>query len=389
MEKNNLLALRRLHGAIYDWKVAQQQKRFEKNLLKKGYRLSKKREKESIDTEEDYPVDFVVPWVDGSDPAWLAQKEQYSVSNEAVQKSNSKARYRDWGIFQYWFRAVELYAPWVRTVYLITWGHVPSWLNEYAPKLKIIRHEDFIPNQFLPTFHVNPIELNMWRIPGLSEHFIYFNDDMFLMKPVKKSDFFCNGLPKYCGLSKPNRPHDFMTPFEHMLSNDVGIFNSNFNIRECMINHPEKWFSVRYGKDWDRNFVAYRDGYSAGFVFPHLGIPFRRSTMERFCELFPEKIEETCRGRFRQSNNINDQVFQLLEIYSGTYEPVSSSFYGIIRNVSRNNIDELIEAIQSGKYIMICMNDGEKITDEDFPFLKERLAIALDSVFPNKSSFEK
>ena len=104
-------------------------------------------------------------------------------------------RYREWDTLRYWFRAVEKYAPWVNQVYFVTCGHVPKWLNMDAPKLHFVRHQDYIPEQYLPTFSSHPIELNLHRIEGLSEHFVYFNDDFYLTAPVQETDFFVNGLP--------------------------------------------------------------------------------------------------------------------------------------------------------------------------------------------------
>ena len=78
----------------------------------------------------------------------------------------------------------------MRKVHFVTWGHIPQWLNTKHPKLNIVCHEDFIPQKFLPTFNSHTIEWNFHRIPGLTEQFVYFNDDMFLLKPVYMEDFF-------------------------------------------------------------------------------------------------------------------------------------------------------------------------------------------------------
>lgn len=107
------------------------------------------------------PIDIVVTWVDGNDPAWLKEKNKYETChNHFFAHGNGICRYRDWQIFRYWFRSIEQYAPWVNQVFFVTWGHVPKWLNVNAPKLKIIRHSDFIPAKYLPTFNSNPIESN-------------------------------------------------------------------------------------------------------------------------------------------------------------------------------------------------------------------------------------
>lgn len=137
-------------------------------------------------------VDFVIPWVDGADVTWYEKKLKYSGKLSGDENIN---RYRDWGTLKYWFRGVEKYAPWVNKVYLITDNQTPEWIDLQCSKLQLINHSDFIPSKNLPTFSSHPIELNMHRISALSEHFVYFNDDCFLTKPVEKSLFFKNDVP--------------------------------------------------------------------------------------------------------------------------------------------------------------------------------------------------
>ena len=137
-------------------------------------------------------IDFVIPFVDGADPAWYAKKLQYSGKLPGDENVN---RYRDWGTLKYWFRGVEKYAPWVNKVYFISDNQIPEWMNTECAKLQIVDHKDYIPSEYLPTFSSHPIELNMHRINGLSEKFVYFNDDLFLTKPVDETIFFRNGKP--------------------------------------------------------------------------------------------------------------------------------------------------------------------------------------------------
>ena len=124
------------------------------------------------------PIDIVLPWVDGSDKAWQKCKAEYL--NEPLADAREE-RFRDWGVLKYVFRSIETNLPWARTVHFVTWGHIPKWLNCAHPKLKIVRHEDFIPQEYLPTFSSHPIELNLHRISELESKFVYFNDDMFIL----------------------------------------------------------------------------------------------------------------------------------------------------------------------------------------------------------------
>lgn len=106
------------------------------------------------------------------------------------QEIDGKQRYRDYGIFNYWFRMIEKNAPWVNNVYLITNGQKPDWLNLEHPKLKLVTHREFMPKEYLPTYNSAAIELNLHRIEGLSENYLYFNDDTYLIRDSQPSDFY-------------------------------------------------------------------------------------------------------------------------------------------------------------------------------------------------------
>ena len=108
------------------------------------------------------PIDFVIIWVDGSDPEWRAVKNQYVP--KAIGEDDQEVRYRDWDNLQYWFRGVEKYTPWVNKIHFVTWGHLPKWLNVNHPKLHIVNHKDYIPEEYLPTFNSHTIEMNLHRI---------------------------------------------------------------------------------------------------------------------------------------------------------------------------------------------------------------------------------
>ena len=83
-------------------------------------------------------IDFVIMWVDGSDPKWLAEKNKYSEKKVSIDDGIN--RYRDMNLLKYWFRGVEKYTPWVNKIYFVTWGHLPEWLDTSNPKLVIVNH---------------------------------------------------------------------------------------------------------------------------------------------------------------------------------------------------------------------------------------------------------
>ena len=89
-------------------------------------------------------IDFVIPWVDGSDPAWQKERDAKAAQLGSMERCDNRGeRYRDWDNLKYWFRGVEKFAPWVHKIYFVTWGHLPEWLDVQHPKLVIVRHEDY------------------------------------------------------------------------------------------------------------------------------------------------------------------------------------------------------------------------------------------------------
>ena len=142
-------------------------------------------------------MDIVITWVDGSDEAWLAERKKYETKDLSIDAVGDR-RFRDWGFLKYWFRGIEQNAPFAKNIYFVTYGHIPDWLNTNHHQIRIVKHSDFIPKEYLPTYNSVAIELNFHRIPGIGKRFIYFNDDMFLVKPATLEDYIAkDGHIKY------------------------------------------------------------------------------------------------------------------------------------------------------------------------------------------------
>ena len=140
-------------------------------------------------------------WTDQTPYGFAKNRTPKKKQGVSVDIDDRIERYRDWEILKYLKKrmiekgVLQQYAPWVNNVYFVTCGHLPAWLNTECPKLQIVSHKDFIPEKYLPTFNSHSIEWNFHRIKNLSEHFVYFNDDMFLLKSIAAEDFFRNGRP--------------------------------------------------------------------------------------------------------------------------------------------------------------------------------------------------
>lgn len=347
--------------------------------------------KVSVEKMEE-PIDFVVTWVDGADAEWRALKQAYEKQSgmERVRQNNGDERYRNWDLFRYWFRAVERYAPWVRNVYLITCGHVPEWLNLNCPKLKVVSHADYIPAENLPTFNSIAIELNMHRIGELSEHFVYFNDDVFLMRPCQPEDFFRGGRPNHCAIAIPLRNED-NSAFYHQQFAILGAINSVFGGRlgQIAAKHPEKWFSKAYGEWRLYNKRAVETEYLPGMFFSHVAVPMKKSTFEKVWDAFPKQLQEASSHRFRRPEDVMHQIMSIWEMMNGDFNAVSMEHPGRVFSSPASQMDQILDAVGGEKYLSICINDSEYVSHEAYLRLKEQISERMESVFPQKSSFEK
>ena len=340
------------------------------------------------------PIDFVVTWVDGSDPEWLAEKQKYEgvARNKDVDKDNELERYRDWDLFRYWFRSVEKYAPWVNKVYLVTCGHVPSWINRNHPKLVIVSHREFMDEAFLPTFNSNSIELNFHRIPGLSEHFVNFNDDTFLTQPVKPEDFFQNGKPLVCSLANPliNTPEN--ESFNHILFSNLGLANV-YNWEEVIESHPEKWFYHGYGSRLMYSWQTYQQRFLTGIYFTHMPQAFRKSTFEKVWYKFHKHLEETCGHKFRSPIELNHHLITLHEIVDGDYVPMPRLYYGQYYGDGFAQMTDAPEVfsdyIRHQRFKVICVNDSSAVTSDKYEMIRNSIQAAFDEILPDNCSFEK
>jgi hypothetical protein len=350
-------------------------------------------------------IDIVIPWVDGSDPEWQAAfraAQNSAAQNSAAQNSEaqnsaaenyavatggsenaSEIRYRDPGTLRYLLRGIERFAPWARRIHLVTCGHLPDWLQTEHPHLNIVRHVDYIPAEYLPTFSSSPIELNVHRIKGLADRFILFNDDTFLLRPVPPDRFFRGGLP--CDMARLS----LIAPssISHTVLNMTEILNRRHSRRETMRRHLCKWYSPRYGainllKTLDlslwRNF--------AGLADIHMMQPYLRQTFERMWAEERDILDATCREKFRSPFGVNHWLMRYEQLATGRFAPVS---------VRDARLDELAESrlgdiesyIRRQKYAMICLNDSPSL--HDFEAAGRRLVAAFETILPDKSSYER
>ena len=326
-------------------------------------------------------IDFVVPWVDGSDPSWQAEFKKYK-GDETLFSDTTDKRYRDWGLFKYWFRGVEKYAPWVNKVHLITCGHYPDWLNLDHPKLNFVKHEDYIPEEFLPTFNVNPIEINLHRIKELSEKFVYFNDDLFLINDSKPSHFFKNHNPNDSAILSA---YDG-TGFSKIQLNNTAIINKYFTKKICLKNNMLGWFNPKYGFELVRNLLLLPWNNFTGLYDYHLTNSYLKSTFEQIWETESDLLLNVSSNKFRNLNeDVTQNLFRFWQLASGKFNPINKHSLGDYLSLGVVDTDKAIEIFRESKKPLICLNDHDP-ADLDKTIME--LKKVFEEKFPNKSSFE-
>ncbi|MBE5999864.1 MAG: capsule biosynthesis protein CapK [Sarcina sp.] len=330
-----------------------------------------------------YPIDFVLPWVDGTDPAWREEKNKYSGE---VSSSVHSFDYQDWGLLPYWFRCIEKNAPWVRNVYFVTWGHIPAWLNVNHPKLKIIKHTDYIPNKYLPTFSSHAIELNLHRIPGLSEHFVYFNDDMYLIRQVRPEFFFKNNLPCDCAVINPIAPAN-KNCIANLMTTTTGVINENFSKRQSIRKNPDKWINMRYFPLVLLNLMFIPWGRFVGLYESHLPTSMLKSTYEEVWKKEYDLLDHTCKHRFRDfKTDVNQWIMKEWQIASGRFSPRSIRAGKRFAVYNVDDAEKCAEIIEKQKAPMVCINDH--ITGSDYLEAAKVIRSAFEKKYSVKSSFE-
>ena len=335
-------------------------------------------------------IDIVIRWVDDKDSQWQSEKNKYKILDQGIldvnsaKTSNSDIRYRDWDLLKFWFRGVEKFAPWVRKIFFVTCGQKPDWLNTNHPKLRIVNHEDFIPHQWLPTFSSRTIDFNIFRIPDLSEQFLFVDDDMFIIRETQETDFFRDGLP--CDSMVFNA---ITASYEDIINtniyNDMAVINKyfkkeSFNKRERL----KMWFSPKYGKFLYKNIALMPWTYYVGFQDFHLPEGFLKETYRELWKNEEKWLSETCSHKFRKTSDLNQWLIRYWQLAGKKFVPRSVDI-GKYYELSDDNTC-IHKCIRNQKCKLICINEGFVSN-----FEKEKILLqeAFMLILPEKSEYEK
>lgn len=327
-------------------------------------------------------IDFVITWVDMDDPKWQAEFVRYSGKKENTKNGVSKARFRDYGFLKYWFRGVEKFAPWVRRIHFVTCGQKPEWLDEKNPKINLVNHKDYIPKQFLPTYNSVVIERYLHKIPGLAEHFVYFNDDFYIINKIGIERFFNNGLPCDIAVFQYNPS---WSQWYRRIKNNLKIINAHFEKKDVMLRYRDKWFYEGYGLKVFWNYIMKPYSKFITLRTPHNAQPYLKRTFEEVWTVAGKELTETSVNKFRALDDYTPELFRTWQICKGDFEP-----YNTYNDTKMFPLmvkpKQAVKAIYNQSYKLICINDNVHI--RNYEHVMDNLKNAFEHILPEKSSFE-
>ncbi len=286
------------------------------------------------------PVDIVYTWVDGADPSWRSRKSLHSPDPAAAldRSATSLARYLNRDELRYSMRSVAMYAGWVHRIFIVTDGQIPDWLDATHPKVIVVDHRDiFADPSVLPVFNSHAIESQLHHIDGLSERYLYLNDDVFLGRPVLPELFFhANRVAKF--LLAPDTTID-LSPSS---ARDVPAVAAAKNMRAVI----EAEFGVTLRRK-----------------IQHGVHPQQRSVVEEMESRFPQMFDQVARSRFRHPDDLSipSSLQHFYAFAQGRSVPGEWGYR--YQDISRPDTARRLDGILRERPQSFCLNDMDSSED--------------------------
>lgn len=315
------------------------------------------------------PVDIVYLWVDGSDPVWQKKRQRaYSAwikdnPDALAVHGNAAGRYRDNGELRFNLRALEKFFPGHGHVYIVTDEQTPAWLHQ-SERVTIVDHRDLIPDQSTHLFDSGHIESWLHHIPGLSEQFIYLNDDVFFGENVDPSLWFGEHMKVYTeAQAQPD--------FAGLQPDETALVNASI-----------------WSRDWmQRRYPTYRHDAR---VFSHAPRPMLKSAMMELESIAPElfaQVRSTTFRSWRVPPIVPDLVPRWMVHRGLAQQRILDPLY-ILTGDARASEQLATLSERFGRLPFFCINDTcDDVADDDVRLL--RIARTLEKLLPVPSSFER
>ncbi|OUE22375.1 Capsular polysaccharide phosphotransferase SacB [Clavibacter michiganensis] len=280
-----------------------------------------------------FDIDMVFSWVDGNDPEFQKRRAERMKDVVVGEGDDSEARFRQIDELKYALRSVYLFAPWVRRIFIVTDSPKPAWLAEH-PGVTFVRSEEFFTDPAaLPTHNSQAVESQLQHIPGLSEHFLYSNDDMFFGRPVQPGMFFSPG-----GITK------FIEASTRIGLGDNDSDRSGFE-NSARVNR--RLLMDRFGRLITRH-------------LEHAATPLRKSVLLELEQEFAEDFHRTQLSRFRSSTDISvtNSLYHYYAQMTARAVQQENAKVTYVDTTSRAGLDMLPGLLKRRSQDFFCLNDG-------------------------------
>lgn len=336
----------------------------------------------------DFEVDIVYTWVNGDDPEHIKARSLYTEDMANSHKTSSvTSRWASTDEIVESYNSIVKFLPWVRNIYVVV-GLRQEIPKELKGKVQVVYHDQIIPSEYLPTFNSQVIELYLYKIEGLSEHFIYFNDDCFVGKPMDKLDFYDQlGRPRvFCGNSfsisnKVN--HDIgynifdLTPHFMNIMNYLIIPQSNSNGlplwltsvvpflgNDSYTNRPG-WYCSRTNNGL---VLDYLYGNKLRKDLTHQAKALSKSVMNGIWnnETIRPMLLKTSKSRFRRNSDIEPVGLSLWVGLEENLCVLSETPTTYMVNIKDNtSISKIRKRLESDDIALYCLNDDRETYSEE------------------------
>lgn len=309
-----------------------------------------------------FDIDIVFSWVDGSSAEFQAQRAKRMKHYVVGSGDDSAARFRQIDELKYALRSVHMYAPWIRRIFVATDSPRPAWLAD-DPRVTFVRSEEFFADtSVLPTHNSQAVESQLHRIPGLSEHFLYSNDDMFFARPVSPDMFFSPG-----GVSM------FV---EGAVRIGLGHNDSERSGFENAARVNRRILKRRFGSVTTRH-------------LEHVATPLRKSVMAQMEREFPEEFAATAASAFRSSENISvtNSLYHYYALQTGQAVVQRGAKVRYIDTTTAAGLRAMGKLLPKRAVDFFCLNDGS-FPEVDLDVRTATVTDFLDRYFPIACEWE-
>ncbi len=282
-----------------------------------------------------FDIDLVFSWVDGSDAEFQRQRAKRMSSYVVGDGDDSEARFRHLDELKYALRSVHANAPWIRTIWIATDSPRPAWLAEH-PRVRLMRSEEFFSDQTgLPTHNSHAVESQLHHIPGLAEHFLYSNDDMFFGRPLTPDVFFSPG-----GISR------FVEARIRIGLGDNSVERSGFE-NAARVNRA--LLRQRFGRTITRH-------------LEHCAAPLRRTVLAELEREFADDFQRTARSPFRSATDISvtNSLYHYYALFTGQAVPQTDVSVQYIETTLKSALRQMRRLARERRVDMFCLNDGSR-----------------------------